>query len=134
MTIEFIGIAGTAPHSETEIAPHQASPDQAGPAQPGYLEELARAHEDAGFDRRRCRPARPPGCRILRCPTRNRRPRTPGFLAWNALGLAALYLGVAAAARDWLVGFLDERTPARSAGRWPRCRASRPRSGRSRPP
>jgi alkylation response protein AidB-like acyl-CoA dehydrogenase len=61
-------------------------------------------------------------------------PPDPGFLAWNALGLAALYLGVAAAARDWLVGFLDERTPARSAGRWPRCRASRPRSGSSRPP
>ena len=51
MTIEFIGIAATAPHSETEIAPHQANPDQAGPVQPGYLEELARAHEDAGFDR-----------------------------------------------------------------------------------
>ncbi|MFC5008500.1 acyl-CoA dehydrogenase family protein [Dactylosporangium cerinum] len=31
---------------------------------------------------------------------------------WNALGLAALYLGVAAAARDWLVGFLHERVPA----------------------
>jgi alkanesulfonate monooxygenase len=45
MTIEFIGIAATAPHSETEIA----APSPAG--QPGYLEELARAHEDAGFDR-----------------------------------------------------------------------------------
>ena len=33
-------------------------------------------------------------------------------LAWNALGLSALYLGVAAAARDWLVTFLLERTPA----------------------
>ncbi len=32
--------------------------------------------------------------------------------AWNALGLSALYLGVAAAARDWLVRFLSERTPA----------------------
>ena len=39
-------------------------------------------------------------------------PPDPGFLAWNALGLAALYLGVAAAARDWLVGFLGERTPS----------------------
>jgi alkylation response protein AidB-like acyl-CoA dehydrogenase len=32
--------------------------------------------------------------------------------AWNALGLSALYLGVAAAARDWLITFLRERTPA----------------------
>ena len=46
MTIEFIGIAATAPHSETEIATSQSDP-----VQPGYLEELARAHEDAGFDR-----------------------------------------------------------------------------------
>jgi alkylation response protein AidB-like acyl-CoA dehydrogenase len=34
------------------------------------------------------------------------------FGAWNALGLSALYLGVATAARDWLVQFLSERTPA----------------------
>jgi alkylation response protein AidB-like acyl-CoA dehydrogenase len=33
-------------------------------------------------------------------------------VAWNALGLSALYLGVASAARDWLVKFLLERTPA----------------------
>lgn len=33
------------------------------------------------------------------------------FLAWNCLGLSALYLGVANAARDWLVSFLAERTP-----------------------
>ena len=33
-------------------------------------------------------------------------------MAWNSLGLAALYLGVAAAARDWLVRFLGERTPS----------------------
>ncbi len=31
--------------------------------------------------------------------------------AWNSLGLAALYLGVARAARDWLTGFLHERVP-----------------------
>ncbi|MEV0040920.1 acyl-CoA dehydrogenase family protein [Streptomyces sp. NPDC050804] len=31
--------------------------------------------------------------------------------AWNALGLTALYLGVAGAARDWLAGFLHERVP-----------------------
>lgn len=36
----------------------------------------------------------------------------PLFLAWNSLGLSALYLGVAGAARDWLVSFLSERTPA----------------------
>ncbi|MGA5702880.1 acyl-CoA dehydrogenase family protein [Peterkaempfera bronchialis] len=32
--------------------------------------------------------------------------------AWNDLALPALYLGVARAARDWLVGFLHRRTPA----------------------
>jgi alkylation response protein AidB-like acyl-CoA dehydrogenase len=32
--------------------------------------------------------------------------------AWNSLGLSALYLSVASAARDWLVKFLSERTPA----------------------
>jgi alkylation response protein AidB-like acyl-CoA dehydrogenase len=47
----------------------------------------------------------------------NHGPASPGppddeFLAWNSLGLAALYLGVAAAARDWLAGFLGERTPS----------------------
>ncbi len=31
--------------------------------------------------------------------------------AWGALGLTALYLGVADAARDWLTGFLHERVP-----------------------
>lgn len=39
-------------------------------------------------------------------------PGGPLFLAWNSLGLSALYLGVASAARDWLVKFLAERTPA----------------------
>ena len=38
--------------------------------------------------------------------------RGAGLMAWNALGLTALYLGVATAARDWLIGFLHERTPA----------------------
>jgi len=33
-------------------------------------------------------------------------------MTWNALGLTALYLGVASTARDWLIGFLNERTPA----------------------
>jgi alkylation response protein AidB-like acyl-CoA dehydrogenase len=32
--------------------------------------------------------------------------------AWNSLGLSALYLGVASAAREWLIKFLSERTPA----------------------
>jgi alkylation response protein AidB-like acyl-CoA dehydrogenase len=32
--------------------------------------------------------------------------------AWNSLGLSSLYLGVASAARDWLIKFLSERTPA----------------------
>jgi alkylation response protein AidB-like acyl-CoA dehydrogenase len=37
---------------------------------------------------------------------------SPGtFLAWNSLGITAIYLGVAAAARDWLTVFLTERTP-----------------------
>lgn len=39
-------------------------------------------------------------------------PRTPLLQAWNSLGLPALYLGVADAAREWLVSFLAERTPA----------------------
>ncbi len=39
-------------------------------------------------------------------------PRDGGLMTWNALGLTALYLGVASAARDWLIGFLNERTPA----------------------
>jgi alkylation response protein AidB-like acyl-CoA dehydrogenase len=33
------------------------------------------------------------------------------LMAWNGLGLTALYLGVASAARNWLIGFLTERTP-----------------------
>ena len=40
----------------------------------------------------------------------------PLFMAWNALGLTSLYLGVATAARDWVVTFLAERTPS-SLGR-----------------
>ena len=34
------------------------------------------------------------------------------LMAWNSLGLCSLYLGVASAARDWLIKFLSERTPA----------------------
>ncbi|GLW64068.1 hypothetical protein Arub01_23120 [Actinomadura rubrobrunea] len=42
------------------------------------------------------------------------RPPRPGgaFPAWNALLISAVYDGVARAARDWLVGYLNERTPA----------------------
>ena len=36
----------------------------------------------------------------------------PVLAAWNALLIAALYHGVALAARDWLVGYLNERTPS----------------------
>jgi alkylation response protein AidB-like acyl-CoA dehydrogenase len=32
-------------------------------------------------------------------------------LVWNALLISAIYLGIADAARDWLVGFLRTRTP-----------------------
>jgi alkylation response protein AidB-like acyl-CoA dehydrogenase len=35
----------------------------------------------------------------------------PEQAAWNNLTIAALYTGVARAARDWLVKFLNERTP-----------------------
>jgi alkylation response protein AidB-like acyl-CoA dehydrogenase len=35
-----------------------------------------------------------------------------GLRDLNALGIAAIYLGVARAARDWLTGYLRERTPA----------------------
>ena len=38
--------------------------------------------------------------------------RDPSLAAWNNLGLTALYLGVAEAAREWLIGFLHERTPS----------------------
>ena len=34
-----------------------------------------------------------------------------GLRAWNALGIGAIYLGVARSARDWLVRYLNERTP-----------------------
>jgi alkylation response protein AidB-like acyl-CoA dehydrogenase len=34
------------------------------------------------------------------------------LMAWSSLGLSSLYLGVASAARDWLLKFLSERTPA----------------------
>lgn len=36
----------------------------------------------------------------------------PAQAAWNTLMIAALYTGVARAARDWLVGFLQQRVPA----------------------
>jgi len=36
----------------------------------------------------------------------------PDQAAWNNLTIASLYTGVARAARDWLVGFLNDRVPA----------------------
>jgi alkylation response protein AidB-like acyl-CoA dehydrogenase len=39
-------------------------------------------------------------------------PRDEVQAAWNAALLGALYDGVARAARDWIVGFLRERTPS----------------------
>jgi alkylation response protein AidB-like acyl-CoA dehydrogenase len=38
--------------------------------------------------------------------------RDPVGGAWNGALIAALYTGVAEAARDWIVGFLRSRTPA----------------------
>ena len=36
----------------------------------------------------------------------------PALIAWSALTVAALYDGIASAARNWLVGYLKTRTPA----------------------
>jgi alkylation response protein AidB-like acyl-CoA dehydrogenase len=38
-------------------------------------------------------------------------PPDPMTAVWNSLTLSALYLGVATAARDWLVEYLGDRTP-----------------------
>ncbi|AEH07839.1 MULTISPECIES: acyl-CoA dehydrogenase family protein [Protofrankia] len=35
-----------------------------------------------------------------------------GLAAWGGLTIASIYLGVAEAARDWLIGFLHERVPS----------------------
>jgi alkylation response protein AidB-like acyl-CoA dehydrogenase len=35
----------------------------------------------------------------------------PSFMAWNNLVISSIYNGVARSARDWLVGYLNERTP-----------------------
>lgn len=35
-----------------------------------------------------------------------------GLALWNALAIAAIYDGVARAARDWLAGYLNDRVPA----------------------
>lgn len=39
-------------------------------------------------------------------------PPTPTTITWNCTLMAAVYHGVARAARDWLAGYLTERTPA----------------------
>ena len=67
----------------------------------------------------------------LRAPAEWGRP-DPEQVAWNTLLVAALYTGVARAARDWLVGFLRDRRPPTSARRSPLCRGSRRRSAASR--
>jgi alkylation response protein AidB-like acyl-CoA dehydrogenase len=38
--------------------------------------------------------------------------RDAWFMAWNNLVISSVYNGVARAARDWLVGYLNERTPS----------------------
>ncbi len=58
--------------------------------------------------------------------------RDPEYWAWATLTVASLYNGVARAARDWLVGFLQDRAPSNLGARSPRCRACRKRSARSR--
>lgn len=40
------------------------------------------------------------------------RPEDGSALVWNALAIATIYDGVARAARDWLVGYLNARKPA----------------------
>jgi alkylation response protein AidB-like acyl-CoA dehydrogenase len=37
--------------------------------------------------------------------------RDPWFLAWNNLVISSIYNGVARSARDWLIGYLNDRTP-----------------------
>ncbi|MBD2593034.1 acyl-CoA/acyl-ACP dehydrogenase [Nostoc spongiaeforme FACHB-130] len=39
-------------------------------------------------------------------------PPDPMTAVWNSLTLSALYLGVATAARDWLIEYLGDRTPS----------------------
>lgn len=46
-------------------------------------------------------------------------------LLWMAVLLPALYDGVAQAARDWLVQFLNQRAPSTWGHRWPAWRVSR---------
>jgi len=53
-------------------------------------------------------------------------------IAINAILVAAVYDGVARAARDWLIGFLKTRAPASLAHRWRHCRGRRKSSAVSR--
>jgi len=39
-------------------------------------------------------------------------PPDPSLLLWNALAISTIYDGVARAARDWLKGYLNDRTPS----------------------
>jgi alkylation response protein AidB-like acyl-CoA dehydrogenase len=45
-------------------------------------------------------------------PIQGEAPRNPLIFAWGSLLLSALYLGVATSARDWLTGYLNERSPS----------------------
>jgi alkylation response protein AidB-like acyl-CoA dehydrogenase len=67
-----------------------------------HLGLRASRSDDVVFD------ATPAVAAILGAPPSSALPLT----AWNSLGLSGLYLGVASAARDWLIRFLSERTPA----------------------
>lgn len=51
----------------------------------------------------------------------------------HAIFVAAIYDGIARAARDWLIEFLKTRTPSNSAPRLPPCRGRRRSSAASRP-
>uniref|UniRef100_UPI001EF73367 acyl-CoA dehydrogenase family protein n=1 Tax=Frankia sp. Cj3 TaxID=2880976 RepID=UPI001EF73367 len=66
---------------------------------------------DVVFDRVRLDADAGVGLRPL---SRLRDAATAGFmiLSWGALAISTIYLGVAEAARDWLIGFLHERVPS----------------------
>jgi alkylation response protein AidB-like acyl-CoA dehydrogenase len=67
-----------------------------------HLGLRASRSDDVSFD------ATPAAADLLDAPPRS----ATSLTAWNSLGLSSLYLGVASAARDWLIKFLSERTPA----------------------
>ncbi|SQD99123.1 acyl-CoA dehydrogenase family protein [Parafrankia sp. BMG5.11] len=72
-----------------------------------HLGMRATESHDVVFDRVRVGPDAAVGLPAGEVPL----PFVPAAAAWNALAIASIYLGVAEAARDWLVGYLHERTP-----------------------